>query len=90
MLSVIRNKAASFVAKILAGLLIISFGAWGVNDYISDSVTTAGEAVAEVGGTEISPYALQDEVRQDLRRMAPLFGNRLTQEQMVAMGPCSA
>ncbi len=86
MLSVIRNKAASFVAKILAGLLIISFGAWGVNDYISDSVTTAGEAVAEVGGTEISPYALQDEVRQDLRRMAPLFGNRLTQEQMVAMG----
>jgi len=86
MLTAMRKKTASIVAKGLAGLLIISFGAWGVNDYISTGITGAGAAVAKVGDAEIGPYELQDEVRQDLRRMAPLFGGRLTQQQMIAMG----
>ena len=50
MLIAMRRGAAGWVAKILFGLLILSFGAWGIGDYLTpdadpDNVAAMIEAV---------------------------------------------
>jgi len=51
MLQAIRGKSASIVVKILLVLLIISFGAWGINDYIG--VGFNDRAPVAIGGEEL-------------------------------------
>ena len=56
MLQAIRGRAGSWIVKILFGLLIFSFAAWGVGDIFSDA--PAPEVVATVGEREISVDAV--------------------------------
>ena len=74
MLQAIRSKTASIVVKALAGLLIISFAAWGIEDFIGARATET--SVAKVGEREIDPFEYEYEVdaeTQQLRRA--LVGN---------------
>ncbi|MEQ9121354.1 MAG: SurA N-terminal domain-containing protein, partial [Alphaproteobacteria bacterium] len=71
MLIAMRRGAAGWVAKILFGLLILSFGAWGVGDYLTPD---ADPVVAEVGGVEIRRTALDRAERRQLEQMRRALG----------------
>ena len=84
MLEYIRKRSGSILIKILFGLLILSFGAWGIGDMIRGRVSVV--KVATVGGIEITPEQLNQEFQRELDRLRPLFGGRLDREQARAMG----
>lgn len=81
MLSVLRKGATTWLAKILIGLLILSFAVWGVQGLIQ---TQGQTELAKVGEIEIS--------RQDYERLYPTVVNewntrlkrRLSREQLRA------
>ena len=52
MLGSFREKILSWGAKVLFGLLIISFGLWGIGDY-NISGSNANDAIAEVGAASV-------------------------------------
>ena len=63
MLGTLREKIISWGAKILFALLILSFGVWGIGDYIRPK--SAQELpVASVGDIDIMPQELSREVSQ--------------------------
>ena len=47
MLQAIRGQASSWIVKVLFGLLIITFGFWGVDSWLKSAATPT--TVAEVG-----------------------------------------
>lgn len=83
MLRQLRSSAASIVAKLLVVLLIISFAAWGVTDYIFNP--QQGDAVATIGGDEISPVELRNAFQRDLQRYQQQ-GLDITAEQAKSLG----
>lgn len=83
LLQAIRGKAATWIVKILFILLIISFGAWGVTDYLNRS--THPVAVATVGKAEIRPADLNAAVERERERLRAYFG-ALDRDQMRQLG----
>ncbi len=84
MLQAIRSKTGSIVVKALAGLLILAFAAWGVEDFISSRATET--SVANVGGIDIDPFEFEYEVQRETQRMRRTFGGQLTDEQLIGLG----
>jgi peptidyl-prolyl cis-trans isomerase D len=72
MLQVLREKASSWVIKILLGLLIVAFAIWGINDVF---LGERDPAVAEVGGTKILRSEFEESYRQELDRLRQAIGN---------------
>ena len=64
MLQAIRSRAGSLVVKILFGLLILTFGAWGIGDIFSNR--PAERVVATVGDQSIRAEELQAALRPAL------------------------
>jgi peptidyl-prolyl cis-trans isomerase D len=52
MLEAIRDRAQGWIARVILGLVILTFAAFGVDSYVNDRSTTID--VAEVGGHSIS------------------------------------
>jgi peptidyl-prolyl cis-trans isomerase D len=66
MLQAIRSKASSVVAKLLFGLLVVSFAVWGIGDIFRNrGVDTT---VATVGGRKIDVSELKQQARKDEER----------------------
>ena len=84
MLSALRKRSGGIVVKSLLILLIISFGAWGIQDWLSPAIS--GNAVATVGDDEIGTVEVDRRVRQEVARMRQMFGNQFTQEQAFKFG----
>jgi len=84
MLDYIRQRTGSILIKALLGLLILSFGAWGIGDMIQGRVSVV--KVATVGNVEITPDQLNQQFQRELERLRPLFGGRLDRDQARAMG----
>jgi len=84
MLTTLRKQTGSILIKSLLILLIISFGAWGIQDWLNPAIS--GNAVATVGQAEITPYALQRRVQQQMNRFRQVFGNQFTLEQARRFG----
>jgi peptidyl-prolyl cis-trans isomerase D len=83
MMEALRRGTASWVAKILLGLLIVSFAVWGV----ADVFTGYGQkSLARVGKTEISADEFQNALQTELNRLSNQIGRRLTNEQAHAFG----
>lgn len=62
-----RSMAGTTFAKIfLFGLLILSFGAWGLADYVSTDPNHPGTTAASVGDQTITIYDLSGAYRQSL------------------------
>src|ERR1700754_685246 len=78
MLQSLREHASSWIVKILFGFLILSFGLWGINDIFMGE---RDPTVAKVGGTKITFNQLNDAVRQQMARFAPVFGGMLDRDQ---------
>ena len=86
MLGIFREKIVKFGAQLLFVLLILSFVAWGVGDYIGYRGRSANQSVAEVGGRSISARDFQREMQDQIGRMRQMFGDSFNAEQARAMG----
>ncbi|MDX1483131.1 MAG: peptidyl-prolyl cis-trans isomerase [Alphaproteobacteria bacterium] len=72
MLQVLREKASSWVIKILLGLLIVAFAIWGINDVF---LGERDPAVAKVGGVKIPRSEADQALRDELNRLRPVLGS---------------
>src|SRR5258708_30321997 len=79
MLQAIRGKAASWVVKLLFVLLILSFVAWGVTDYINSAARPT--IVAEIGPVRIEPANFAQAVAQEMQRFRQTLGVNFDREQ---------
>lgn len=83
MLQAIRGRVASWIVKILFVLLIISFGAWGIADYINSS--KAPGPVVTVDGVEITRTEISAELNREAERLRSVLGT-VDREQMKQLG----
>jgi len=77
MLDSFRNASKSWIIKLLFGLLIVSFVAWGVGDVVRGGLFGRGPAI-EVGGREITAAEVMNEFKRDMDVLQPQFGGKLT------------
>jgi peptidyl-prolyl cis-trans isomerase D len=83
MLSTIRHKTASWVAKILFVILIFAFGAWGVGDIFRGNTKSA--PVAKIGDQEYSQAELGHDLQQALHTYQQQYP-QLGMQQLKALG----
>lgn len=83
MLDALRRSAGSWFVKILLGILVISFGVWGVGDIFRKA---GREHLAEVGGREISPAQFQRTYENQLAMVSNQMGRRLTSAEARSYG----
>jgi peptidyl-prolyl cis-trans isomerase D len=74
MLQSMRQGAQSTAAKIIIGLIVLSFAAFGLETLLPGG---AGSSVADVNGEEISPFALQEAVTQQKRQLVSILGDNI-------------
>ena len=84
MLQAMKGKIGSFILKIFAVLLIISFGAWGIGDMITGQGLPTD--VADVGDTKITANQFQENFRNRLNELRRQFGQQLDSQQARQMG----
>jgi peptidyl-prolyl cis-trans isomerase D len=85
MLQAIRSKAGSFVVKGLFGLLILTFGIWGIGDIFRNR-PTADTVIATVGDQSIRAEDLQAAVRRELERISARVGAPIDIQQAKKFG----
>ncbi|MGI1671354.1 MAG: SurA N-terminal domain-containing protein [Neptuniibacter sp.] len=73
MLQSIRDNSQGIVAKIIVGLIAITFALFGVESLVS--LTASSNAPATVNGTEISQQELQQAVQLQRRQMLNQMGD---------------
>lgn len=83
MLTSLRKGAASWLAKILFALLILSFAAWGVGDYLSPEVENA---VATVGESEIGAEEFRRDYARQFNQLRQRLGGNVTPEMAARFG----
>lgn len=79
MLIAMRRGAAGWVAKILFGLLILSFAAWGIGDYLTPEVDPV---IATVGDVEIRRTTLDRAERAQAERIRQMLGANFNMSQL--------
>jgi len=72
MLQSMRQSTQSTAAKVIIGLIVLSFAAFGLETLLPGG---AGTSVAEVNGEEITPSALQEAVTQQKRQLISVLGD---------------
>ncbi|WP_274423926.1 SurA N-terminal domain-containing protein [Chelativorans sp. YIM 93263] len=83
MLDSLRNSAKSWVAKLLLGLLVLSFAVWGISGQM---FTGIGSDVLKVGGTSVSVLDYRLAYDRQISLLSRQLGTRLTREQAVNFG----
>lgn len=88
MLQAIRTRAGGIVVKVLFGLLILSFGFWGLytrSSYFQNE-KSPDTVVANVGDREIHVGQLQAAVKPTVERLRAQFGGALDAAQIKQLG----
>lgn len=83
MLEAMRRGAQTRVAKLLFGLLVLSFGIWGVHDVFRG---WGRGSIAKIGGTEITDEEFRQAYQNELNRFSQQAKQRITAEQGHAFG----
>ena len=83
MLQALRERASSWVIKILLGLLVLSFAIWGINDIF---LGERDPAVAEIADVKIPKSRAEEAIREEINRLRPLFGRQLDRDQSFRRG----
>jgi len=83
MLDTIRKYANSWVAQLLMGLLVLSFGAWGVNDVFNGFHSND---VAQVGSQEVTVTDFQREYQAATNTLSQRMGAAITPDQARQFG----
>jgi peptidyl-prolyl cis-trans isomerase D len=84
MMEMFRNAAQSWVAKVLLGLLALSFVAWGTSDYTVGNFLT--KDIAKVGSRSISAQAFSEELRTTLQQQSERLSKNITIEEARTLG----
>jgi peptidyl-prolyl cis-trans isomerase D len=84
MLQAIRSRAGSLVVKIFFGLLILTFGVWGIGDIFRNRPTDT--VIATVGDQNIRAEELQAALRPALERLSARFGSAIDLQQAKKLG----
>jgi peptidyl-prolyl cis-trans isomerase D len=74
MLQNIRENIQGTVAKIVVGLIVVSFSIFGIESILLGG---GGGGVAEVNGEEITPQELQQAVNTQRRRLVSMMGENV-------------
>lgn len=82
MLAAVRNFAKSWPAKILMGLLAISFIGWGVNQ--GGAGLVSGDSVIKVGSRNVNSVEFRNEYDNYRKRLEQQQGQPITVEQAQA------
>lgn len=82
MLTALRRLAATWVAKLLFVLLILSFAVWGIEDVVRNFGRET--AVATVGGERIELTEAQAAARREMSRIARQLGNRFEPNEAIS------
>ena len=85
MLTALRSKATSWVAKGLLLLLVLSFAIWGIGDFLRE----AGDeerAVAQVGSDEILTSQLRKQLSVTISNITRQSGVTIDAEQAKQFG----
>ena len=72
MLQTMRQSTQSTAAKVIIGLIVLSFAAFGLETLLPGGT---GTSVAEVNGEEITPFALQEAITQQKRQLISILGD---------------
>ena len=83
MITVMRRGATGWVAKILFVLLILSFGAWGIVDYLQPD---PDPVVIRVGDTEVRQSWVRTQFSTAVERLRQRLGSTVTQDLALDMG----
>lgn len=84
MLQALKGRTGTWVLRIFAVLLIISFGAWGINDMIIGGGLSTD--VATVGGTKITAREFNERFRQEMSRLRAILGPQVDSAQARQLG----
>ena len=84
MLDSLRRHATGWVAKVLFGILVLSFAIWGIGDIFR--APHGGSTVAEVAGTDISVQEVSDEFDNRVAQMQEQFGANLDRRAAASLG----
>ncbi|HEV8030102.1 MAG TPA: SurA N-terminal domain-containing protein [Stellaceae bacterium] len=87
MMQAIRTKAGGIIVKVLFGLLIVSFGFWGIytrSPYYQDR--SPDTVIATVGGRDIRAEELQQALQPALERLRAQLGTALDPQQVKQLG----
>jgi len=84
MLDAIRKRSGSIVVNVLLVLLAVSFGIWGVGDYVRRGGVE--QVVATVGDRDISVIEYRNQYQRELVRLRRFFGEGLTPDAARALG----
>lgn len=83
MLDALRKSAGGFVAKIFIGLLVLSFGIWGIADIFTgfrqDTLATVGEA-------EVTAQEFQTAYSREVQNFSQRIGQPLSRSQAANLG----
>jgi peptidyl-prolyl cis-trans isomerase D len=85
MLEALHNASKSWFFRIFFAVLILSFVSWGGMSDMFNKMTSDTTA-ADVGGERISIKELGKDFEQEVKRLNPLFGGKLTNEQARQIG----
>jgi peptidyl-prolyl cis-trans isomerase D len=83
MLDTLRAFAKTWIAKILLAVLVVSFGAFGISNVITD---LGSNVIARVGDEEISTRDFQMAYQSQLNTAAQQIGKVPTSQEALAMG----
>jgi peptidyl-prolyl cis-trans isomerase D len=83
MLDTLRKGASTWVAKLLLGILVISFGVWGISGQFLGG---AGSSVLTAGGTSVSVDEYRLAYDRQINVLSRQLGSRVTREQANALG----
>ena len=83
MLDALRKGAGTWLAKLFIGLLIFSFAAWGVTDFLQGF---GQNTAAKVGEAEVSLYEFDRTYRAELNRIGQQIGRPLTPQEGAQLG----
>ena len=87
MLETMRNAAKTWVAKLLMGLLVLSFSVWGITDMFSGVVRGFfSQDLASVGKTVISGPQYVTQLERARKNLAQQSGQNITLDQVHKMG----
>lgn len=83
MLDSLRRGAKTLVAKLLLGLLVVSFAIWGIADVFR---VNSARSVAEVGDTPIDAATFQRVYTRQVQQLSQQFGQPVDAEMASAIG----
>ncbi|WP_449414549.1 peptidyl-prolyl cis-trans isomerase [Ochrobactrum teleogrylli] len=84
MLDSLRSASRSWISKLLLGVLVLSFGVWGIADVFRGGMT--GNAALTAGNSEVSATDYRFAYEQQVMRLSQQFRQRLTREQAKSIG----